>query len=176
MSRQPRRGRRAGVTRCFTRRRVVAALVVFVLAAAGVAAGKTVLVVLAAALLVAAALSAARTLVRWRRVSKSELLGPWTTNPPIKEVAADLRRLLWQHDAAIGSGKVTGAERRVWGLEAAITRRATQGARALGVPHATPPDHRGLDRSDLRLLLRALAAEGLALPPTAGLMVPDSRR
>jgi hypothetical protein len=177
MSTQPRRNRRRiRVTRRFGRRRVAAALLVFAVAAAGIAAGKTGLLVLAGALLPAAALAAARTLARRRRLTRRHRLDPWPTNPPIETIAADLRRLLWQHDAVTRSGDMLGGARRVWSLEAAITRRATQAARALEVPHPSLPEHRGLDRSELRMLVRALAAEGLVLPATVGLMVPESRR
>lgn len=101
---------------------------------------------------------------------------PQPAGPPIEHIAADLRRLLWQHDAVVRSGDPPGPAKRLWALETAITRRATQAARALEVPHRSPPEHRGLDRAQLRMLLRALAAAGLALPATVGLMARDSRR
>jgi hypothetical protein len=176
MSKQPRDSRRTWEMRRFSRRRVVGVLVVFAFAAAGVAAGNPVLLVLAATLLLPAALSAAHARIRRRRVTEQNRLDPWTTNPPIEEIAADLRRLLWQHDAVMRAGNVVGAARRLWSLEAAITRRATQAARALEVSHPNPPEHRGLGRSELHMLLNALAAEGLVLPATVGLMVPYNQR
>lgn len=149
---------------------------VFTFAAAGVATGNRVLLILAAGPLVAAAWGAVHVRLRRRRVTKGRQLDPSPTSPPIEKIAADLRRLLWRHDAVMRSGDVVGSARRLWSLEAAITRRATQAARALEVPHPSPPEYRGLGRSELHVLLTALAAEGLVLPATVGLMVPDSRR
>jgi hypothetical protein len=101
---------------------------------------------------------------------------PQPTNPPIERVAADLRRLLWQHDLVVRCQDVAAPAKRVWALETAITRRATQAARALEVPYPDPPAYRGLDRPQLHRLLRALADQGLVLPATVGLMVRDSGR
>lgn len=101
-------------------------------------------------------------------------LEPAPSGPPIEWIAGELRRLLWQHDVSerlIGTGTPA---KRLWALEAAITHRATQAARALDVPHPDPPAHRGFTRPKLRRLLRALAAEGLMLPPWVALMAPDS--
>ena len=97
------------------------------------------------------------------------------TNTPIELVAADLRRLLRQHDLALRS-LVPVSAKRLWALELAITRRATQAAQALEVPHPAPPAYRGLDAPQLGHLLRALAAEGVVLPRTAGLMGSDGGR
>src|SRR4051812_6955556 len=59
--------------------------------------------------------------------------------PPIEQIAAHLRRVLWQHDAFARSDDTLAHGRRVWALEAAISYRATQAARALGVPHRDEP-------------------------------------
>jgi hypothetical protein len=101
---------------------------------------------------------------------------PHPHNPPIERVAADLRRLLWQHDLVVRHQDVAAPAKRVWALETAITRRATQAARALEVPYPEPPAYRGLDRPQLHSLLRALADQGLVLPATVGLMVRDGGR
>lgn len=101
---------------------------------------------------------------------------PQPSNPPIESVAADLRRLLWQHDLERRHQEVAAPTKRVWALEAAITRRATQAARALEVPYPDPPAYRGLDRPQLHRLLHALADQGLVLPATVGLMVHDGGR
>jgi len=95
-------------------------------------------------------------------------------NPPIEYVAADLRRLLWHHDLMMRAD-MAGAAKHLWALEVVITRRAVQAARALEVPHPRPPAEGGFDRPQLRTLLRALAAEGLVIPLTVGLMAPDNR-
>jgi hypothetical protein len=99
---------------------------------------------------------------------------PRPANPPIELVAADLRRLLWQHDLMLRAD-MTNAAKHLWALEVVITRRAVQAARALRVPHPRLPAEGGFDRPRLRALLRALAAEGLAIPLTVGLMAPDTR-
>ena len=102
-------------------------------------------------------------------VRRGELTALESTNTPIELVAADLRRLLRQHDLALRS-LVPVSDKRLWALELAITRRATQAAQALEVPHPVPPAYRGLDAPQLGRLLRALAAEGVVLPRTARLM------
>lgn len=117
------------------------------------------------------AIEAARRLIANRRAERN----PQPIGPPIEQLAADLRRLLWEHDRFERSREFPMQARRLWGLEAAITDCATQAARALDVPHPDRPAVVGLGRSQLRQLLQALAAEGLALPPTVGLLAPDSR-
>jgi hypothetical protein len=99
---------------------------------------------------------------------------PQPINPPIEFVAADLRRLLWQHDLMMRAD-LTDVAKHLWALEVVIARRAVQAARALDVPHPRLPAEGGFDRPRLRTLLRALAAEGLAIPLTVGLMAPDKR-
>jgi hypothetical protein len=96
--------------------------------------------------------------------------------PPVEQIAADLRRLLWQHDALVRANGVAARARRLWALELAIGDVATQAARALGVPQPDWAAHGGFDRAQLRRLLRAIAAEGLVLPSTVGLMAPDRHR
>jgi hypothetical protein len=95
--------------------------------------------------------------------------------PPIERIAADLRRLLWEHDRFARLDDITTRTLRLSALEAAITYRATQAARALEVPHPDPLALSGLGKPQLRRLLHALAAEGLVLPPAVGLLAPDSR-
>jgi hypothetical protein len=108
-------------------------------------------------------------------VRRGERTALEATNTPIELVAADLRRLLRQHDLALRS-LVPVSAKHLWALELAITRRATQAAQALEVPHPAPPAYRGLDAPQLGHLLRALAAEGVVLPRTAGLMGSDGGR
>jgi hypothetical protein len=66
--------------------------------------------------------------------------------------------------------------KRMWALELGITHRAAQAAQALEVPHPALPAYRGLDAPHLGRLLRALAAAGMVLPRTAGLMEADDTR
>ncbi len=110
-----------------------------------------------------------------RRRTGSGAAEPWLqpSGPPIEQIAADLRRLLWQHDRYVRSIDIAMSDRRLWSLEVAISHQATQAARALRVPHPDPPEHRGYDKLQLRSLLHALAAEGLVLPPAVALLAPD---
>jgi hypothetical protein len=113
----------------------------------------------------------ARRRVRSRRAERN--LQP--TNPPIEEITADLRRMLWRHDTFARSTDTPVPAGRVRALEIRITRRAVQAARALEVTHPDPPAYGGLDTAQLRHLLHDLMAEGLVLPPEVGLMAPDGR-
>jgi hypothetical protein len=98
------------------------------------------------------------------------------TNPPIEQLAADLRRLLWHHDMVKRSTDVAMRARRLRALEGAITDCATQAARAIDVPYPDRPAHGEFDKPQLRRLLRALAAAGLVLPTAVELLAPDGRR
>ena len=99
---------------------------------------------------------------------------PGTTAPPIEHIAADLRRSLWRHDAlvaaAVNPGRSLG---QVRALEVAISERAVQAARALGVHHPDPPVFGPLEVPRLRALLRDLAAAGLVLPLQVHLLGAD---
>jgi hypothetical protein len=142
-----------------------------------VKAGQIVLLMLSPTLLFGAVFYAPHGLRAVRRLIDSRRAEtiPQPTNPPIERVAADLRRLLWQHEILTRTSTLPMRARRLWGLEAAIADCATQAARALDVPHPHRPAHGGVGQAELRRLLRALAAEGLVLPPTVSLLAPDSR-
>jgi hypothetical protein len=186
--------RRPGATWRFVGRHIVAAmlLLVVVVGVAGlvlllggrsmpdagiIKAGQIVLLILSPSLLFGAVCYAPRGFRAARRLidNRRAETGPQPTGPPIERIAADLRRLLWQHDMLTRSGDLPMRARRLWGLQAAITDCAIQAARALDVPHADPPASAGFERAQLRRLLRSLADAGLVLPPTAGLLAPDSR-
>ena len=111
--------------------------------------------------------------LRWTRTrfagKQSPGDGLTPIGPPIEEIAYTLRRLLARHDRFARSNDSVLRVRRMSELEFAITWRATQAARALGVPEPVRP----VDRAELRLLLRTLAAAGLVLPTTAVLMAPN---
>jgi hypothetical protein len=97
------------------------------------------------------------------------------SNPPIEQIAADLRRMLWQHDTIARSNDIAMPRTRLRALESAISVSALQAARALRVSHPDPPPFGGLETYELRQLLRALRTEGLVLPSQVGLLAPDSR-
>jgi hypothetical protein len=131
---------------------------------------------LSPALLIATALGgagAARTV--WRRLAdRRNDRAPQPDGPPIEKVAADLRRLLWQHDRVARSADVAMHAWRLRALEGAILICATQAARSLDVPEPDPPAPGGfVHKAQLGRLLRALAAAGLVLPPAVGLLAPD---
>jgi hypothetical protein len=114
---------------------------------------------------------AARRRTQGRRADRS--LRP--TNPPLEEIAADLRQMLWRHDVFARSTDIRAPAGRVRALENRITQRAVEAARALEVTHPDPPTYGGFNTAQLRRLLCDLRAEGLVLPPEVGLMAPDSR-
>jgi hypothetical protein len=101
------------------------------------------------------------------------------TNPPIKRLAADLRRLLWQHDPVERS--IDGAMRawRLRALEETITDCATQAARALDVLHPDRPTQGRFDKAQLRGLAdqpqQLLAVSGLPDDGEAGALEQASQ-
>jgi hypothetical protein len=132
-------------------------------------AGQIVALMLSPTVVIAAALYLPRGLRALRRAVRPDPVPP---NPPIEALAADLRRLLRQHEALTRSADGTARAVHLRALEDAITDCATDAARALGVPS---PPRAPLSRADLGRLLRALAAAGLVLPPGTGLRARDNR-
>jgi hypothetical protein len=92
--------------------------------------------------------------------------------PPIERIAADLRRMLWDHHRTLRSNDYPLRALRVSALEGAISHRAAQAARGLEVPCPPLPEEGRFQKPELRRLLRALAAEGLVLPSTVDLLSP----
>jgi len=92
------------------------------------------------------------------------------SHPPIEQLAADLRRLLQQHEAMRQSTGVAVRGRHLRALEGAITDCAADAALALGLPCPDRPAHGSLPRPELRRLLQSLASSGLMLPPATGLL------
>lgn len=95
---------------------------------------------------------------------------PEPRQAPIEQLAADLRRLLHQHDNLRRSTGVAMKAHRLLALEAAVADRATETASALGVPCPERDARRTLSRPDLRRLLSDLGAAGLVLPATSTLL------
>jgi hypothetical protein len=108
----------------------------------------------------------ARRIVKGRRPNTE--MHP--SHPPIEQLAADLRRLLQQHEATRHSTGLAVRGRHLRALEGAITDCATDAARALGLPCPDRPPHGSLAGPELRRLLQSLASSGLMLPPASGLM------
>jgi hypothetical protein len=156
-----------------------------------VRAGEIVLLMLAPTLLIGALVSAPRIVraASRRAADRRARNNPQPVGPPIEQLAADLRRLLWRHDTVRRSTDelrrrerpgdtdtpiiVAMRARRLWALEGAITDCATKAARALDVPHPAAPPYGGLDKPRLSRLLRDLADAGLVLPPAVGLLASD---
>jgi hypothetical protein len=138
--------------------------------------GQVVVLVLTPTLVVGAALYLPHIEALWRRIRRRRSdVAAQPTNPPIEQVAADLRRLLRQHDTVRRSTDLAMRARRLWAIDAAITDCAVQAARALDVPCPDRPAHGPLATAQLRQLLRELVDAGLVLPTGAGLLAPDPR-
>ena len=97
------------------------------------------------------------------------------THPPIEELAADLRRLLRQHETLKQSPGLAMRAKHLRAVEGAITDCATEAATALGLPCPDQPVRGVLPTPQLRELLRSLADAGLVLPPAVGLLTADKR-
>jgi hypothetical protein len=89
-------------------------------------------------------------------------------HPPIEQLAADLRRLLHQHDTLRRSTGMAMRAHRIVAVEGAISDCAVEAAGALGLP--CPDASTSLSRPDLRRLLRSLGDAGLVLPSTSDLL------
>jgi hypothetical protein len=95
--------------------------------------------------------------------------------PPIEQLAADLRRLLRLHGELTASAHLAMRAHRLWAIEAAISVRAVEAARALGVAHREPDAPGALGRWELLALLTDLTSAGLILPPKVGPFTFDGR-
>jgi hypothetical protein len=95
---------------------------------------------------------------------RHEPRGPQPAGRPIELLAADLRRLIRLRGELGSSAHLATRAQRLWAVEAAIGARAMEAAQALDVPYPDPGPHGSLSRDELGVLLRALAAAGLALP------------
>ena len=89
---------------------------------------------------------------------------PAAAGPPLERVAADLRRLLAEHAQVTGSPQLPARGRRLQALEAALTDRAVEAARALELEVPPRPAGAGLPVATLRALLVELARSGVVLP------------
>ena len=109
-----------------------------------------------AAVLLPRAVRAAR-----RRLSVGR---PLPAGPPLEQVAADLRRLLAEHRRVVRSPHLSARGRRLAALEAALTDRAVDAARALELQVPERPPGAALPVPALRALLDDLARSGVVLP------------
>ncbi len=109
-----------------------------------------------AAVLLPRAVRAAR-----RRLAEQQ---PLPAGPPLERVAADLRRLLAEHRRVVATPRLPARGRRLQALEAALTDRAVDAARALELEVPTRPPGGALPVPALRALLDDLARSGVVLP------------
>ena len=84
--------------------------------------------------------------------------------PPIERLAADLRRLLAQHEALTRATSAPVRAARLVALRGAITDCAVDAARAVDVDVPPRAGRAPLPVPDLARLLRSLADAGLVLP------------
>jgi len=89
---------------------------------------------------------------------------PLPAGPPLEQVAADLRRLLVEHRRLARSPQLPARGRRLVALEAALTDRALDAARALELELPALPAGGVLPVPALRALLAGLAGSGVVLP------------
>ena len=89
---------------------------------------------------------------------------PVPAGPPLEQVAADLRRLLAEHRRVSRTPQLPARGRRFMALEAALTDRAVDAARALELQVPPHPAGTALPTAALRTLLEDLARSGLVLP------------
>ena len=89
---------------------------------------------------------------------------PLPEGPPLEQVAADLRRLMAEHRRVVRSPQLPARGRRFAALEAALSDRAVDAARALELAVPDRPPGGTLPVPALRTLLLELAASGVVLP------------
>ena len=89
---------------------------------------------------------------------------PLPAGPPLEQVAADLRRLLDEHRTVARTPQLPARGRRFAALEAALTDRAVDAARALELAVPDRPARAALPEPALRALLLELARSGVVLP------------
>jgi hypothetical protein len=127
---------------------------------------QTVVTLLWIALTPTAVAGAAVLLPRVLRAVRRRLVPspPLPAGPPLEQVAADLRRLLAEHRRVARTPQLPARGRRFAALEAALTDRALEAARALELEVPEPPPGGVLPVPVLRSLLGDLARSGVVLP------------
>lgn len=97
-----------------------------------------------------------------RRVRRRDELH--VVGPPLERTAADLRRLLAEHEQVRRSPQLAVRSRRLAALEGALTDCALDAARALELPAPARTGRDPLPRDELRRLLGDLSRSGVLLP------------
>lgn len=104
----------------------------------------------------------------WNQRRRARRLGPAVTSAPIEDIAADLRRLLHEHDRLVRSPAEWHRAHHLRACELALDLMAEEAATALGLPPRYVSGS-GWTTTDLGFRLHQLATAGLVLPQTAGL-------
>ena len=95
-------------------------------------------------------------------------------NPPIEQIAADLRRMLRTHDGVVRMSDIATTARRVRALEAAISTAALQAARALEIPHPNQLRTKGWRPGSYAGCCGLSGPRAWCCRPDVGLTQPDS--
>ena len=104
--------------------------------------------------------------IEWCIDRRARRSGPQPSGPPIEQIAADLRRLMREHERLVRPSQDWQRAHHVRACESALHDRAEEAATALDLPPAAGPDW---TRADLAVRLRQLSAAGLVLTESAGL-------
>jgi hypothetical protein len=108
------------------------------------------------------------TLLEWLTELRERRRGPRPSGPPIEQIAADLRRLMREHDRLVRPPPEWHRAHHLRACELALHDRAEEAATALGLPAYADPAGGGTTE-ELAWRLRQLAQAGLVLTEIAGL-------
>lgn len=106
--------------------------------------------------------------VEWWGRRRQAKQGPQPTGLPIEQLAADLRRLLYEHERLCRSRAEWQRAHHLRACELALHDRAEEAAAALGLPPCRLSEP-GWTTADLERRLWQLRVAGLVLPADAGL-------
>jgi hypothetical protein len=112
--------------------------------------------------------SAANRVVEWWGRLREASRGPQPTGLPIEQLAADLRRLLYEHERLTRSRSEWQRVHHLRACELALHDRAEEAAVALGLPACRLAEP-GWTTADLERRLWQLRVAGMVLPADAGL-------
>jgi hypothetical protein len=112
--------------------------------------------------------TAAGSVVEWWLQRRQARRGPQPTGAPIEQIAADLRRLLAEHERLARSRAEWQKVHHLRACELALHDRAEEAAAALGLPACRLAEP-GWCTADLERRLWQLRVAGLVLPADVGL-------
>src|SRR3954453_3074859 len=112
--------------------------------------------------------SSASRVLEWWTLRRQARRGPQPTGLPIEQLAADLRRLLYEHERLMRSRSEWQRVHHLRACEIALHDRAEEGAAALARPPCRLGEP-GWTTADLERRLWQLRVAGMVLPADAGL-------